>query len=485
MDIKQSPTNLKKGVISLFISYIISFIAIGLSYIAYSKLLSPKEFGLYSIALAIGMFGTLVLDGGLKTTIIKERDAVSYEEQATLSFIMCVLSLLLLAIIALLKNPLAHFYPSVQEDYQFLTMFAAVILISYPFMVMPTAALERKLQYRTIGWIESTYFILERGSPVFFWVWTNQGMYSFVWGLLLGRGFRVISLNYFCRTCIRVPAFSQIRRVLRLVKEGSWYQVAAGFAQVRDNLHVLLVGPMFGKEWVGYYAWGFQLCLIASQAFVQISARVSLPMFAQAENFEQRWQSCLYQIKLLAILTAPVLVTLPLVLPGIDQQFFHGKWHIAISFIPLLFFRMLASVALCPLGTLLLVERSARPYAFFNILWTGIEAAGAILLLLLIGPKGLAWSCAITVWIGFYLIFYLLRGESGKFALITLGSLFRRPSLGISIGLVSILLISFTVWDMTYFKDLKSLLAMMFLIVILSYSMEPQIQSFLKKNEKV
>jgi O-antigen/teichoic acid export membrane protein len=349
-------------------------------------------------------------------------------------------------------------------------------------MVIPTAALERRFLYSTIGWIESTYFVLERGSPIFFLWWTKQGIYSFVWGLLLGRVFRVIALNLTCRTHLQIPTWGRVKRVLHLLREGLWLQLGVCFHQIRDNLHVLLVGPMFGKEWVGYYAWGFQLCLMASQVFVQISSRVSLPMFAQAENFEKRWQACLYQIKLLTILTAPVLVTLPIVLPSLDQHFFQGKWQVAISFIPLLFFRMLAGVALTPLAILLLVERGARSLALLSIVFTAIEVAGAISLLLLLGPKGLAWSCAITVWIGVYLIFYMLQAESGKFTLITLRSLFQRPSLYISIGSVSILLISFTMGALTYFKDFKSLLVMMFLIIILSYSMEPQIQSFFKKK---
>jgi O-antigen/teichoic acid export membrane protein len=418
----------------------------------------------------------------LKTTIIKGADDLTLEDQGTLSFLMVGFSLILLVIIIFLKQPLGYFLPSAQKDFQFLTVFAAVILLSYPFMVIPTAALERRFAYSKIGWIESVYFVLEIGSPVLFLWWTKQGMYSFVWGLLLGRVFRVIALNLTCRTHLNIPSWGRVKRVFHLLGEGLWFQLGIGFNQIRDNLHVLLVGPLFGKEWVGYYAWGFQLCLIASQVFVQIASRVSLPMFAQAENFAKRWQACLYQIKLLAILTAPVLVTLPMVLPSLDQHFFQGKWQVAISFIPLLFFRMLAGVALTPLAILLLVERGARSLALLSILFTAVEASGAILLLMLLGPTGLAWSCAITAWIGVYLICYMLRAESGKLALITLRSLFKRPSLGISLGLVSILLISFTMGSLTSFKDFKSLLVMMFMILILSYSMEPQIQSFFRKK---
>ena len=41
MYLYKSLNKINKGVISLFISYTLSFIAIGFSYIAYSKLLSP------------------------------------------------------------------------------------------------------------------------------------------------------------------------------------------------------------------------------------------------------------------------------------------------------------------------------------------------------------------------------------------------------------------------------------------------------------
>ena len=71
MNSNSSSKQVSRSVISLFGSNIIAFLITGLSYFVYSKSLLPSEFGLYSIALAIGSFGTLALDGGLKNTIIK------------------------------------------------------------------------------------------------------------------------------------------------------------------------------------------------------------------------------------------------------------------------------------------------------------------------------------------------------------------------------------------------------------------------------
>ena len=109
------------------------------------------------------------------------------------------------------------------------------------------------------------------------------GMGSFVVGLLLGRAFRVFAINLSYRAPFHVPSWAQVRDAAHLITEGIWLQLGTFASQLRDSLHVVVVGPLFGQAWVGYYGWCLQLALITSQTFVQISARVSVPVFAQSE----------------------------------------------------------------------------------------------------------------------------------------------------------------------------------------------------------
>jgi O-antigen/teichoic acid export membrane protein len=425
----------RRSVISLFVAYGISFLVVGVSYVLYSRLLSPAQFGLYSAALAITSFGTLVLDGGLKNTIIKSRTELSQSDQSTLLFLMVTLSLVLVAAIAVLRQPLEHFYPSIRNDYLFLGLFGAVYLLSYPFLSIPTAFLERRFEYGKLAWIESLGAVLERASPVVFLLLTGAGIYAFVWGLLLGRLLRVLSINAFYRAALHIPSWAQVRQAFHWVREGAWLQVAAGASFVRDNLHVLLVAPLFGRVWVGYYGWGLQLCLLSSQIFVQISSRVSIPFFAQSATFEQRWRNCLKQVRMLTILMAPVLVAMLLVLPGIDDHFFAGKWRVAITVLPLLFARMLPALATTPVGSLLMVDRGGRVFALANIWWAAAEFAGALLLLNLFGPTGLAWSYAVVVWLGLAIFLWSLGPHVGTLVRETLRALLGRPSLVIAAAL--------------------------------------------------
>src|SRR5215469_3225186 len=322
--IGQAPAGrvVRRSVMSLFAANAVSFAMLGLSYLLYSRLLSPVQFGLYSTALVIGTFGQLILDGGLKNTIIKAPTAPDRHQQGTIVFLMAASSLVLVVALALGGRPIGQFYPDARQDYQFLAIFGALYLVSYPWLAVPTAFLERGFAYQRVAVIESGGQILERATPALFLLLTPLGMNSFLAGLLLGRAFRVVTANLSYRAPFHFPGLAQIRDAWHLITEGVWLQVGTFSSQVRDSLHVLIVGPLFGQAWVGYYGWCLQLSLICSQAFVQISARVSVPVFAQSGDFDARWRHCLEQVRLLTALTGPVLIAALLIIPSVNAHLF-------------------------------------------------------------------------------------------------------------------------------------------------------------------
>jgi len=430
-----------KNYYSLFVSYGLSFAAIGFSYIIYSRILSPSEFGLYSIALTIGAVGIFLLDGGIKTAIIKlDKHFGATEQSSTLSWLLLV-SVLLTGALFAIKYPLGYFLPSVRADYIFLALFASIYLLTYPFIVIPTALLERSLQYPRLGWIEAVSITIERGGPVIFLLWTNLGLYSFVIALLLGRLCRAFAVWFSHPVKLCLPDFQRLKQILPLMREGGWIQLAAGVSLVRDNLHIIMLGPFWGKEWVGYYSWGMQLCLVLSQAFVQVSARVSLPRMAQQGTFTERWQTCLEQVRFLVMFTAPLLFAGLLVVPGINETFFGGKWSPTLPLLPFLFFRMIIGMAITPIATLIPVQFGGEKFARFSSIWTVIEIFTALVLIAVCGPNGLAYSSAVSVLFGLYIGVKLLHEGKALYAYkIVMKSIWLSPSLIIS-AILSILVI--------------------------------------------
>ncbi len=471
---------LHRSVISLFVSNIVAFLITGLSYVIYSNSLIPSEFGLYSIALAIGSFGTLVLDGGLKNTIIKSKNNLSKEEEGSLMFLMVISSFLLVFILITTVKIFGNYFPNANQDYKFLASFSGIYLLSYPWLVFSTASLERKLSYTKLSWIESIGMIIEKAFPALFILYTNGGIYSFIWGLIIGRSFRMIYLNCLDKPYFCIPSWNQFKGVLYLLREGAWLQSATGASLIRDNLHIFLVGTMFGKEWVGYYAWGLQLCTISSQAFVQISARISIPMFAQAKDFQEIWRSCLYQMKLLTVLTGPILVVMLIAVPSINENLFHGKWSVAIILLPLLFARMIPGLATTPVGAMLMVYKGGRTFAKAIILWTILEIVIGAIFVVLIGPTGLGISYAIVVWLGLWIFLISLGEEINTLATEVCKLLLQRTSLFISIFLSLFLCLYYKLMGFSLSKGYGSLVISV-IILIFSYFSEREFRVLFKK----
>lgn len=479
--IGQAPPSgvVRRSVVSLFVANSISFATLGLSYLLYSRLLSPAQFGLYSTALVIGTFGQLILDGGLKNTIIKAPQPPDRDQQGTVVFLMAASSVVLVAALALGGQPIGRLYPDARQDYQFLALFGALYLVSYPWLAVPTAFLERGFAYRRVAVIESAGQILERATPALFLLLTPLGMGSFLLGLLLGRTFKVVAINLSYRAPFHIPTWTQVKDTAHLITEGGWLQLGTAASQLRDSLHVLIVGPLFGQAWVGYYGWCLQLALISSQTFVQISARVSVPVFAQSEGFETRWRHCLAQIRLLTILTAPVMMAALLVLPSVNAHLFHGKWQPALAILPLILLRMLPGLATTPVGTLVMVHRGGRALAVALVSWTALEVAGGLALSLLLGPTGLAWSYAVVVWVGLFILVRALGVHPGQLLADTARAILGRPSLAVAVLVAGLLIAGLTVAGEITTLPYALVLAPAVAIVAAAYLSERDVRRYL------
>lgn len=470
-----------KHVYYLFASNIITFALIGLSYIVYSQLLKPSEFGLYSIAITISNFGTMLLDGGLRNTIIKLPQDLKKEEEQVLIFLMICSSCLLSLFLIVGNSYSSQFFPNSSQDNTFIVIFAIIYLLSYPIVSMCTSQLERQFNYTNIAWIESVASIIEKAMPALIMSFSSQGVNSFILALFIGRGVRILCLLRYHAINISIPSLAQIRATLHLLREGAWLQSAMALSLVRDNMPVIVVGTLFGKTWLGYYTWALQLCSISSQIFAQIAVRVSLPLMAKAVGDREKLDSCLMQIKLLTIATAPILILVLFAIPSINHILFHDKWTIAINLLPLLFMRMTPGLATTPLGSMLMINKGGQNFAKANMLWTVVELMGAIIFSLSIGATGLAWSYGLLIWFGLLiLILYLVKsGERLHLFSQIIESLFFRSSI-LTAGLLCLLLYSYTQLVNVDFINQPFLLLLLAPILALSYLSEKEFRSALR-----
>jgi O-antigen/teichoic acid export membrane protein len=429
---------MRRYVMPLFAANAVAFGTVGVSYFVYSRLLTAQEFGAYAAALAVGNLAILVLDGGIRTSIIKHTTNLAPEEESALLSLMLGLSAVLLLVVFFGQRAVSHFYPAAEGQTGFVAAFAAVYLVTYPWIGLPTAALERGLAYSQIAWIESIGNVLERATPILFILFGNLRLGAFVVGLAIGRVLRAILLTRIHRVRL-TPSIGASSTVVRsLLREGLWFQAGGAGSLIRDNLHVILLGPLFGAVWVGYYAWALQLCMLASQIFVQISALVSLSVTARSVEFSERWSMVAQQLAMLTSITAPILAMVIIIAPNMDHFLFADKWHSALTLLPLLCARMIPGIACAPVGTLLLVHRGARSFALALWAWTGVEMIAAYIAVELLGSTGLAVSYALAAWFGVFVLARGLRPFAPPLFRLICATIFRRPALWLSAAMAII-----------------------------------------------
>jgi O-antigen/teichoic acid export membrane protein len=406
------------------------------AYLAYSRLLSPADFGMYAAALAIAKFGAALLDGGIKVGLIQRGNEPSQAVRRT-AFLASIA--LAIAGIALLAAGLlgATFSQAMSKPVAwFIFAYAAAYFVTYPFIVIPLASLEREMRFGPIARIEGVTICIEYGLPALLWAFVLPGFWSFIVAAWIARGLRagmLLAQDRNRRRWLQCGAVAfDWREIPPLVQFGSYFQLAAAASMARDNMHLFIVGPLFGREWAGLYAWALQMCGTTSQIFVQTASRVSLPMLIATDGAVARWRVANVQIVWLAILTIPPLVCLVFVAPLVNELLFKNQWSAAILLLPFLIARMIPSLATTTLGTLLLTQRGAKSYAFANIQWALAELVMALAFLALVGHLGLAYSYSVMAWFG---LFLLVRGLGGQADWKTvIWSILARPSMWIAIG---------------------------------------------------
>src|ERR1700686_1408723 len=125
---------MRRHLVPLFVANIVAFGSVALSYLIYSRLLTAQQFGAYAAALAVGNLAVLVLDGGIKTSIIKHGADLTRQEEFSLLSLMLAFSGILLLALYFGQRVIRHFYPAATDQTEFVSAFAAVYLLTYPWI---------------------------------------------------------------------------------------------------------------------------------------------------------------------------------------------------------------------------------------------------------------------------------------------------------------------------------------------------------------
>ncbi len=219
--------------------------------------LSAREFGLYSTAIAISGFLTVCRDAGTGHIIV-HRGREAYEDNAGQAFWMGITyNLVILLITILLAGPIAAFYKA--DELVWLLVILAASLLPNSVASVLYNRLRLDLRFKAVSAIATVSSLARQASLIAF-VMSGMGVMSFAWSAMVCCFVDAVCLWWLTRDAVWMRA-PRIGRWGQWLGASFWLMFASLANFGMDYAPFLVLGRMLGGDSpiIGYYSFAYQI----------------------------------------------------------------------------------------------------------------------------------------------------------------------------------------------------------------------------------
>lgn len=277
----------KSGVLSLLTGQVVRFAIQILSVVMMARLLSPKDYGLTAIVIAIISLGEVVRDFGLSTSAI-QADHLSDSEKSNLFWINSAIGLSLGLLLFLLAAPIAVFY---HDDR--LTTIAHVLSLTFLINGLSTqykAGLNRDMKFKALAFSDATAAMLSAllgiasaFAGLSYWAIVIQYLANY----LLMFIFYVIASKWLPS----LPDFATDMR--RFTRFGMNLMASQILGQLARSVDTLVIGQRFSTEMLGLYNRAQQIVIMVLNQINTPSTALAIPVLSKLKHDEAEYQKFL------------------------------------------------------------------------------------------------------------------------------------------------------------------------------------------------
>jgi O-antigen/teichoic acid export membrane protein len=295
-----------------------------------ARLLTPRDFGLASMALVFASLAVLLADVGLSPSLVQRRELT--EEDRSTAFwtnagLGCALSLAGVG----LSWPLADVYHQPQVQPLF-----AVLSLTFLFTAFGTtqgALLIRGLRFRSLELrtIASTSVSLAVGVPV---AALGYGPWAIIALSLANSGVSTVLLWWISPWR---PRFLYSYQSLRhLLGYGGWIFGSGLVTYVERNADSFLVGRFRGPASLGAYGVAYNIMIVPIMRLALPLQQVFFPALSRIEEPKEVGAISLRMTRILAAVAVPALLGMAVLAPDFVVVVFGDKWRAAIHVLQIL-----------------------------------------------------------------------------------------------------------------------------------------------------
>jgi O-antigen/teichoic acid export membrane protein len=362
--------------------------------VSLARLLTPRDFGIYAIASFITVTLAAVMEVGLAAALIQRSAEASDQEYQTL-FTLQILGISAIVLIVFLLAPWV--FPLLNFDVGIRWTILALLVCPWvsSFGTVSCVKLERALRYAVFAKIDVMRGISYVAISVGLAYWGAKS-WSFVLAIIISTlvktGIAFREAPWPVRFRLKLSGMGQT------IRFGVVFQLSTLTSLFRDHIGVVLGGPLFGPQSVGYLNWSKNLTYYTSQIFTQVVSRVAFPSISRVQDDPKAVAQMTQTIfKYVNILTFPVILTFASLIPQFVSVVFTDKWRPAIPAFYFYSLRMVGSnVTTLYINVLYALGRLSTALRIL-VYWTLLDWLLALIFSPFIGFTGIAAAYGISI----------------------------------------------------------------------------------------
>ena len=314
----QTFRSLRWSGLSVVIQGILQFLAL----VLLSRVLSPRDFGLYSIVMIFTAIVERVGHLGTGPALIQKQE-ISDEHVRIAFSVSVIIGLGMYAAYWFSAHIIAASFG--EPEVAVLLRICGLCFVIDSLCAVPESLLQRELRFRELTWIEALSY--GGGNLLVSFVLACMGWQAFalVFGALTGRGIRLACLLPKSPPRFSVRLFGRESREL--------FRLASGFTLGRVlnylalNGDKLVVGALLGTHVLGLYSRAYQLIALPVDYISRIVDRVLFPAMARRQdNRTSMVRTYSLMVEIICLLTLPVSVVFLFAADEVIQVVFGAGW---------------------------------------------------------------------------------------------------------------------------------------------------------------
>lgn len=386
--------SLRSGAVTLSSQGLMFVIQLG-STMVLARILTPEDYGVVAMVLAITGLASVLLNMGLSTATIQKSE-ITYHQVSLLFWINAGVGALLMLVVAGISPVIAWFYQ--MEELVWVAIALSTTFFLNGLAVQHQALLNRQMRFLALAMIQVLAMVAGVSVAIV------AAFYGLGYWALVFNSLAVSFFTLFATWCVTawLPGIPQrgtdVRQMIRFGVDIMGFNLVNYFSRNLDNI---LIGRYHGGGALGIYSKAYQLLMMPITNLRDPLNKVAVPALSRLQydpvgyrNYYKRF------LNLLAIIAMPLIVFLFVCSEQIILIVLGSQWHEANEIFKILALVALVQVVTSTRGTVLITTGNSRRFFYLG-------TASAIIFSISFvvgvpwGPKGVAMAYMIATYLVF------------------------------------------------------------------------------------